>query len=268
MTDFIGPVVKLPLVVHDFPGFYYSSLSDALDHEEEQAIEYDARDRQDDQGIPAELRLSEEQFGDIYRDAADYRGMYEEMAENFTSALDQWCTERFGFPTNIHFHSLWSPREYNFSTDVLTVWVPESTMRTLMIHSLADSHTMLAAVLKDELSPRSGFIPSYSNELTEWLNKPLLEWDQVELGLLLHAVAMIGRGRGDRSMIAEVTDLLLDCDCLYQTFSNHVDWERYDLLVKERRDELEDEHRAAVDPDYVPPARRCPETPDLFRQAA
>lgn len=266
MTETFGPPRHFPVRFHSFPGFYESSLSQELDHQEEQDIEHLTRDRQDEDGIPPELRLTEEQFGNIIRECADYGQMHEGMAEAYAEALDEIISERLEIEAGISFHSLWSPREYNYSTDELTLWVPEPTMRNLMIRSLANGHDILGAALIEMFSERPGFIPSYSNDVSEWVRKPLAEWDEIEMGVLLEAVMMIGLDRHDEKLPKAALYALCEGEASYNIYSSNVDWSKFDEKVAEARAELEEEHRKTIDPDYVPPPMRCNQTIDMFQE--
>lgn len=266
MSETYGPHIKYPLRLLDFPGFYQSYLSEALDYEEEQTAENECG-RQEEKGIASELRLDEGVFGEILMDCANYAQMHEDMCEAWAEALDEWCTEHFGFETNMHFHSMWSPREYNFSSDQLTVWVPESTIRTLMVRSLANGHDVLAAVIKDNFTSRSGFISNYENDLESWVSKPMLEWDDIELGVLLAAAAEIGRDRHEDGMIKSVSYATTESETCYCIVQNNIDWPKFEAAVLEKRAELEELQRI-VDPDYVAPPMRCDQTLDLFERRA
>lgn len=77
-----------------------------------------------------------------------------------------------------------SPREYNFVTDKIIVEVDEGVM--WMLHNLAMDRG-LAQLVHDELAPRSGFAPYYSQDIEDW--GPLQEWEPAQLELILRAMA-------------------------------------------------------------------------------
>lgn len=260
-----GPHIARAVRFSSFPGFYNSILSSELDHQEEQQAEY-LNEQQEEDGIASELRLTEEDFAGFLFDSADYRQMHEDMAEGYAEALDEIISEFIDMPAGITFHSMWSPREYNFSTDELTIWIPEPTLRNLMVRSLANGHAVLGALVKETFKRRSGFIPNYSDDISEWLVKPMAEWDDIELGLLLESVFMIGRDRDD-TLAQQATYLLLEGETPSNIVSQNIDWTKFEKLVDAKRAELQGEINA-LEPDYVPPARRCHDTPDMFERHA
>lgn len=96
-----------------------------------------------------------------------YAQLYCERLADETSA--QW-----------EFARLDSPREYNFRSDEIDVTVSLAELQR-MLDVVSDE--ALQALATDRLSPRSGFIPSYSSQVDQW--GALEDWDSPLLGLLV-----------------------------------------------------------------------------------
>lgn len=79
---------------------------------------------------------------------------------------------------------LTSPREYNFSTDQISVYIDTKTLKK--ISSVLNSDT-LKNLIKRRFTSRDGFMSWYSNDIEEWKEKKVQDWDCVELGTLLDA---------------------------------------------------------------------------------
>jgi hypothetical protein len=267
----MAQTVKTPLLVEIpfFPGFYGSDLSDSLDREEEQWIEYEAAHRQEEEGIPPELRLDEEELGELVFKHMDYGCAHRSLAKDYAATLDYVATDRLGFKTGITFESMSSPREYNFATDRLFVHMPRATIARLFRESRKEDHATLLSVIKERHTSRSGFISFYRAELREWLSKPLSQWDHNELGTLFLAAvrreeADAGVDRRDfyEGWEADIRENMNeDFD---RAFENGMNWTGLEADVKELRAEKEEDLRR-LDPDYVAPPVRCPATLDLFR---
>lgn len=72
-----------------------------------------------------------------------------------------------GLDDNIQFHSVSSPREYNFETDTIladiTISGFDNILDTIDISGLND-------YIVENLTPRSGFMPYYSNNVNVWID--------------------------------------------------------------------------------------------------
>lgn len=261
MTDmFIGPhrhfIVQLP-----FCGFYESHISHAIDHEDEQAAENDF-ERQGEEGVPEELRLTQEDFSSIRFGTTTYISAYHGMAGDYIDAFNEAVSEELGIDLGLRFESISSPREYNFGTDRLFAFIPEPVMRALMVRSAAEGHQTLAKFVDDRFTSRSGFSSFYSNDVGELLAKPIAQMDHNELGVILEAALAIGFKDPSHFEDMAIT-AILEGEGAYQHLESAVDWEAYDDAVAEKREEL----RAALEPDYIEPAPRCHKTPDMFQGA-
>lgn len=250
------PVIKLP-----FPGFYESMLSYEIDRCAEQTAENEAE--KDAERFAPELRLTAPDYADILFDVTDYGAAYRHVAREYVASLDTHLSHEFGFPLRLAFETMTSPREYNFDTDRVFAFTTHKALRAMFAMSKADGHKTLAKVIAERHTSRSGFVSFYDNELSAWLAKPLRTWDHNELETLLLACLDLA---GIREQLSE--DMLMamsDSGDFDTAHDNAVDWTKFEAKAAERRADKVAELKAA-DPDYVPPAVRCPDTIDMFRK--
>ena len=156
--------------VLDFPGFYESILSVALDQAEEQMIEglVENHDLPDDPN-PYEACW----------DASTYATGFNLIARANVDWLNHVLD---GTGIVLAYESMESPREYNFSTDALYVTVNDIEL----LASLTDP-SAFDKVIKERFTSGPGFHSFYSNDIEAWHAKPFAEWDHNELGALLTA---------------------------------------------------------------------------------
>ena len=140
-----------------FPGFYESELSNIIDLEEE-------RRQEEDGEIPP----------------VDYAASRIAISKVWVEALN----DELG--TAFEFDELISPKEYTFETDTIVVEVNEAD--TVKLDEVMESDTF-RRVVAEELRPRSGFMPYYSNDIEDgdW-QRPLSEWSAVQVSLLIQAM--------------------------------------------------------------------------------
>ena len=148
-----------------FPGFYESIINDAmhtamLDWASERAQE----DVDEDEDIV---------YGDLYG-TLNWKIFNTEVAKAYVDAVNSV------FSFNFEFVEVKSPREYNFETDSLMVNISGDDLLFLAQHVNWED---LADEVYNELKPRSGFMPFYSNNLDDW---PALvkDWAPAQLMLL------------------------------------------------------------------------------------
>ncbi len=84
----------------------------------------------------------------------------------------------------LEFMELTSPREYNFSTDQISVFITNEDLEK--ISTVINSDT-LKNLIKKRFTSRDGFSSWYSNNVEEWKEKEIKDWNCVELGTLLDA---------------------------------------------------------------------------------
>lgn len=147
--------MQLPL----FPGFYNSCLDALFDSEIEQRAE-------DGQPEPAT--------------GYNYHAARLAVCRAWVSALN----DELG--TAFEFASLWSPREYNFTSDKITVTATPADVAK--IEGMRGS-PIFRDILRRELTPRDGFMPfyDYDEEAPEW-QRPLAEWHECQTSLLIQAL--------------------------------------------------------------------------------
>lgn len=253
MTDRL--IINLPC----FPGFYESLLSHEIDHIEEQEAEWRAEQDQEEQ--PEHLRLTAREFADILWRCSDYSAAYHDLAREWVEAFDYVVKDEIDLALNLEYESMDSPREYNFATDRVYAHIPWRRVLRLFAISKADKHETLSDTIRRRFTSRSGFISFYPDDLQSWLAKPLADWDHNELGTLLLAALQV------KGFNPEYDDLAIyyrtvDGETAYTAYDNCVDWEKFDSLVADAREEKLEAWRAE-NPEIEPPYR-CPDTPDLF----
>jgi hypothetical protein len=308
MTKQIMLSVQIP-----FEGFFCSAYSEEIDHQESHWFEnvcnesdYDTNEPR----YPEPLRIDEREMLDLLIDASDYSQAYLSIAHAYVDAFSYHAGEIMGFTESksgkrshwtkgagwvenferwtqpglsLQFETMTSPREYNFQTDRLFALIPLKIMREIFKRSNAEDHETLARVIDDRHSSRSGFISFYSNDLSDWVAKPLRDWDYIELGtLLLTGLKMAGADLDgstydSSTFYGEIFETVMGGEGAYDFWQDCVDWENFDLARDELRAEKLEEWRES-DPDaaelYEPSeggdsalaAVRCPLTIDLFAQ--
>lgn len=140
-----------------FQGFYDSIHSYAFDSHLEMEIESG--------------HCSESVYDEI-----DWRKTFVEYSKEYVNRL----SDELGI--EMTFKDLHSPRFYNYETDTINAEISHDELEKLV--KTTDKQTFFELV-KRELEPASGFIPNYSNDVSEWLDINCL--DEVQLGLLLQA---------------------------------------------------------------------------------
>jgi len=244
-----------------FCGFYHSSLDMAIDS----AIEIecfnrieDGSNEGDESSYPEMLRLDSCDIAGVLYDPEiiDFTAMRIDLAKNYLDQFNSLCEDHLGESLSFTFESVESPREYNFATDRLFAFIPDSTIQKLWNINAADKFESLAEAIEDRHTSHSGFASSYPNDLDSWLAKPLAEYDHNELEtLLIGALESYGMWRGYSSKLS-TTQAIQDeaeSDVIESfngngEFDSHVNWEKFNLgLAKLRVAKLEklDDHTAA-----------------------
>ena len=139
-----------------FSGFYESIHDGVFDSEKESIMENYGKKYDD------------------FRFTTDYN-LY---ARNYVHAINN----EIGL--KLEFRNLWSPREYNFATDEIYVFITAKDLKK--ISSALNSET-LENLIKQRFTSRDGFFSYYSNSFEEWKEKKVQDWDEIELGTLLDA---------------------------------------------------------------------------------
>lgn len=263
-----------------FPGFYHSGLDQMLDSEVEQFCEYEAERQADSQYSPETfqpepLRLDSGEIADIVWNVARWSPAHQMISESYLEAFDSIASEEVGFPLRLRFEETTSPREYNFETDRLFAQIANETARKLFRHSKAAKHERLAAVIAERFTSRSGFISFYSSNLSDWLAKPLMDWDHNELGTLLIAcLAERSDSSSYDSIEYDIEQSLCDASLFYEAFEAAINWPEYEERVADARREKAEElseselERYGITADAEQAAPRCDSTLDLFAAQA
>lgn len=111
----------------------------------------------------------------------DYKATHNQYASDYVQELNRLID------TSLIFKDIDSPKFYNYSTDRLFCEV--SDKEAMRIYNEVIDTPELEEYVKDAFSSRPGFIPFYSNDVQDWKNKPLIEYDHNELGVLLEVLA-------------------------------------------------------------------------------
>ena len=112
-----------------FDGFYESFISDDIDHQIGQQIEWDTDiyDLNED-----EQQVLEDSYLSVNR-----KYFYNQIAEDYTNFYIDALNERLkGFTLNAKFQHLTSPREYNFETDRIFIEIEENEYTLVRIEKL------------------------------------------------------------------------------------------------------------------------------------
>ena len=106
-----------------------------------------------------------EKLGDLYTTEVGYLLPIEFSSENFT------------------FESTSSPRYYNYSTDRLFVTLHNYDEQIEVLRDYANNlHDLFSQHLKDKYTSCSGYIPYYSNDIADWLDRDSSDLDHNEIG--------------------------------------------------------------------------------------
>lgn len=260
-----------------FSGFYESRWSQALDYEVEREGEnYEERQREadSDDWQPQETRLEASDFAEAINNAMNWRSAFAAVASDYSECFDTWASGelrkhfdlRKSFALKLKFEELDSPKYYNYGTDRIFCTIPQSVAVKLFGLSLSDGHQTLAALIAERFTSRPGFLSSYDNTLSAWLDKPVIEWDHNELKTLLDAVMKIA-GFDEKEVEESIEQGIAESgDGFAHYIDGHCDWPGYEAAIQEKRDEL----RAELEPDWAAtqPAPRCRNTLDMFARAA
>ena len=158
-----------------FDGFYESFISDDIDHQIGQQIEWDADTfdlNENEQQILWDNYLS---VNTIY--------FYNLIAEDYTNFYIDALNERLkGFTLKATYKCLTSPREYNFETDKIFIEIEESHCIDFIKYIIKNYKKELDNKIKERFTSRSGFISFYENNLESWTNN-YKEWDHNQIGI-------------------------------------------------------------------------------------
>ena len=146
-----------------FSGFYYSLHDSALDSAIESIFSDDSGD------------VRPEIMRHVF-DAADWRMVQNNYAAYYAAAF----AAEFNLP--LQFESMESPREYNFSTDIIYCTV--SAENAAWLFDTCDK-ALLDKIARATFTSRDGFASFYDPDFTEWGD--IRTWDHNQLGVLIRA---------------------------------------------------------------------------------
>jgi hypothetical protein len=152
-----------------FNGFYESFISDDIDHQIGQQIEWDSDIydlNEDEQQVLWDSYLS-----------VNKGYFYNQIAEDYTNFYIDALNERLkGFTLNAKFSLLTSPKEYNFETDRIFIEIEENHAVDFIKYIVKNYKKELENTIEDRFRSRSGFISFYKNSIDLWA-KDFKEWD-------------------------------------------------------------------------------------------
>ena len=157
-----------------FDGFYESFISDDIDHQIGQQIEWDTDiyDLNED-----EQQVLEDSYLSVNRSY-----FYNQIAEDYTNFYIDALNERLkGFTLNATYKFFTSPREYNFSTDRIFIEIQKNHAIDFIKYIIKNYKKELEKKIEDRFTSRSGFISSYKNSLDLWIDD-YSEWDHNQIG--------------------------------------------------------------------------------------
>ncbi len=209
-----------------FCGFYCSTADEQIDYELESLFNYQMEEISDHE-------IDHQDRFDILRSCADFYNIHQEYAKAYVQAFGDHFEYQYDFVLPITFVELTSPREYNFTTDRIFVEISLETVQRLFVESEDANHITLKQRIHDRFTSRSGFISFYSNDIEEWLEKPLANWDENEVGTLLESVMLLHGTDEDRiDFENEVLDTLSEY-VVSNLVAAHIDWKKYEQNVSE-----------------------------------
>ena len=159
-----------------FEGFYESCITQMIEDCLDQIIE--------DYDIPQDSDISQE-FWNNFRLTED---MMKIICKEYVELYRDYLLNEYNLDITLTFKKLYSPKYYNYETDTITAVISTEDVQKLFKQT---DMSKLDEVIKKRHTSRSGFVSFYSNDLKEWLKKPVTEWDCIQLETLLLAFAPI-----------------------------------------------------------------------------
>ena len=167
-------MIKLESTI-PFDGFYESFISDDIDHQIGQQIEWDTD--------IYNLNVNEEKIlWDNYL-SVNRSYFYNQIAEDYTNfyiddlnAKLNYAYPDHGFTLNAKFSFLTSPREYNFETDRIFIDIERDHAIHFIKYIIKHYKKELEEKIKQRFTSRSGYWSYYKNTLDSW-TQDYSEWD-------------------------------------------------------------------------------------------
>lgn len=110
--------------------------------------------------------ISYEYFNDKSWEYIDFTKCFENASESICDALIK--LDHAGIIKDVEFEKLVSPKEYNFSTDSINCIIKYDAKK---LETYINEHfKSFTKFIEDRYTRRDGFIPSYSNDVNDWLD--------------------------------------------------------------------------------------------------
>lgn len=157
-----------------FCGFYNSIIDDEIETTIEREVQYYS-----------------EEYG-IELDEMDFITDFEGIAKCYARYFEERVQDAFP-QIEIKFSKLKSPKYYNFETDKIVCEISDKNLKLVYNYCIANH---FSDTVNEALKERSGFIPLYSDDFSEW-DKDVLKWDAAQIGLLFeHFVTLLDKNEG------------------------------------------------------------------------
>ena len=157
-----------------FCGFYESFISDDIDYQIGQQIEWDSDIydlNEDEQQILWDSYLS-----------VNRKYFYNQIAQDYTNFYIEILNRRLkGFELKASYKCFTSPKEYNFETDRIFIEIEENHAIDFIKYIIKNYKKELENKIKKRFTSRSGFISSYKNSLDLWIDD-YSEWEHNQIG--------------------------------------------------------------------------------------
>jgi len=111
-----------------------------------------------------------------------------ELGEFYTTEIEKRYREVFGNTFKLEFSEFWSPREYNFRNDVIYAKLivgNNGEFESALVEKMNEHSDVIAKVINDRHSSRSGFASLMSNDFNEWIVK-INEFDTQYIGYAMY----------------------------------------------------------------------------------
>ena len=145
--------MKVQTFLPVFNGFYNTLFEDILDNAVDNVIEY-------------------------YNEQNNTSLNYDDFDFDFTTIQNEICRDailkveeklnEIGINCTINFENLVSPREYNFYNDSINIEINFKKF-SQVIEILEQNYDSFSKYIKDNYTSRDGFISSYSNYSSDWI---------------------------------------------------------------------------------------------------
>jgi hypothetical protein len=170
-----------------------------------------------------EHALEETDFRGIYNEVTDYGKQFDLLVRRFCELYDEHISKKVGFPVGLKFKELISPEFYNFTTDRILATIPTKSVRALYALSEAGKHKKLEREIIATYTSYDGFFSYYSNDVRQWIAKPVAQWDCNELFSLL---AVFVDPEVDEMIFHQFSE-----SEWYNAFETSVNWRKFDRKV-------------------------------------